>query len=142
VDDNEVVVFDSGGNKIRTIGSFGVADGQFIQPEDVALQIFDQSSASIVGLAAANNLVTSTLDPTFGATVTQTSAFIYWPVTNSPRNSILDQGERAVIVIAFASDDRPSSLDIVKTELVVHNSHTLIVERQVPTLVSGVTNMN
>ena len=105
VDDNEAVVFDSGGNKIRTIGSFGVADGQFIQPEDVALQIFDQSSASIVGLAAANNLVTSTLDPTFGATVTQTSAFIYWPVTNSPRNSILDQGERAVIVIAFAPND-------------------------------------
>jgi len=140
--DHEIVVFDSGGTKIRTIGSGpGAADGQFNQPEDVALQIFDQSSASIVGLAAANNLVTSTLHPTFGATVTQTSAFIYWPVSNSPRDSILDQGERAVIVIAFAPNDRPSSLDRVKIELVVRGSHNLIVERQVPTVVSSVTDL-
>jgi len=140
-DDHEIVVFDSGGNKIQTIGSFGGADGQFTQPEDVALQIFDQSYESIVGLAAANNLVTSTLDSTFGATVTETSAFIYWPVTNFPRNSILDQGEQAVIVIAFAPNDRPSSYDKIKIELVVTNSHNLILERNVPTVASSITNL-
>ena len=139
---HEVLVFDSNGNKIRTIGSGpGGADGQFDRPEDVALQTFDQSSASIVGLAAANNLVTSTLDSTFGATVAQTSAFIYWPVTNSPRNSILDQGEQSVIVIAFASNDRPSSYDKIKTELVVTNSHNLVLERNVPTVASSITNL-
>jgi len=140
--DQEIVVFDSTGTKIRTIGSGpGAGDGQFNQPEDVAVQTWDKSPASIVGLAAANNLITSTLDSTFGATVTQTSAFIYWPVSVLDRNSILDQGELAMIVIAFSTIDRPSSSDIVKTELSVVNGATFAVESEIPFVVYGVSDL-
>ncbi|MFB5597514.1 MAG: flagellin, partial [Nitrosopumilaceae archaeon] len=74
--------------------------------------------------------------------VTQTFAFIYWTVSDLQGDSVLTTDERASIVIAFAPDDRPSSYDIIKTELVTHSRSALLVERQVPSVVSSLTDMN
>ena len=68
-----------------------------------------------------------------GAGPTNSCAIIYFTVNNN-NNNILDQGEHAVLAVAFADPDTPAALDKVKIELVPPSGATLTVERQVPNL--------
>ncbi len=70
-----------------------------------------------------------------------TRAVVYWSVSKSPINKILDQGEHAVIAIAYKSADRPSALDSIKVEVVVPTGSALTVERQVPSITTSVVDM-
>jgi len=69
-----------------------------------------------------------------------TTAIIYWAVGGT--NTILDQGEHAVISIGFnPTTDAPSSLDKIKLELTVTGGATLTVERDIPNISSNVTDL-
>ncbi|MCH7966651.1 MAG: flagellin [Thaumarchaeota archaeon] len=69
-----------------------------------------------------------------------TSAFIYWSV-QSNTNSILDQGEHAIVAIAYKSGDRPASLDKIRVEIIVATGASLTVERQVPVITTQVVDL-
>lgn len=71
---------------------------------------------------------------------TDTGAFIYWP-TNNNNNDILDQGETAVLVIAYKTADQPSALDSVTSEVIVPTGSPLSVTRQIPSITDTVVNM-
>ena len=76
---------------------------------------------------------------------TRTVAFTYWSVSRGTQNSILDEGEHANLAIGFdgvgATDDRPTSLDKMRVELIVATGASLTVERNIPTLTTQVTDL-
>jgi len=97
---------------------------------------------------ALNAAVTSTcIDkaPISGATTvgapTETKAIIYWDVSHTPINDILEQGEHAELVIAYDSADRPGELDNLKAEIDVPTGSALTVERQVPSVTTNIVDL-
>jgi flagellin FlaB len=77
-------------------------------------------------------------NPITGGAPSNTKAFIYWTTnTSGSQNSILDQGEHAVLAIAYSNTDRPSSLDKVRTEILIPTGAALTVERQVPSVTTS-----
>ena len=78
--------------------------------------------------------------PMSGKVTSSTSAIVYWPQQKNT-NSILDQGEHAVLAIAFASADRPGALDKIHVEVIVPTGATLTVERQVPNITESVVDL-
>jgi flagellin FlaB len=69
-----------------------------------------------------------------------TKAFVYWTVNNN-NNDILDQGEHAVLAIAFRSADQPSALDKIRAEILIPTGAALSVERQVPSVTTTVVDL-
>ena len=110
----------------------GAADGQWLSLEGAT------ADALIQGYI--------TLDPFNGGDAGtddypgETQAFIYWTV-NSNNNDILDEGEHAVLAIAFKASDRPTSLDKVRAEVIVPSGASLTVERSVPVITNTVVDM-
>jgi flagellin FlaB len=78
-----------------------------------------------------NNFISS--DPIASNPPSATKAFIYWTV-NRNSNDILDEGEHAVLAVAYTQNDRPSALDKLRTEIIVPTGAPLTVERQVPSI--------
>lgn len=79
-------------------------------------------------------------NPVNGTLPSATKAIVYWTV-RSNTNAILDQGEHAVLAIAYSSADRPSALDKIRAEIVVPTGASLTVERQVPNITNLVVDM-
>ncbi len=75
-----------------------------------------------------------------GAIPDATAAIIYWSV-QSNTNAILDQGEHAILAIAYKSADRPASLDNIRVEIIPATGASLTVERQVPTITTTVVDL-
>ena len=69
-----------------------------------------------------------------------TKAFVYW-TQNANNNDILDQGEHAVLAIAYKSADQPSALDKVRAEILVPTGAALTIERQVPSVTTTVVDL-
>ena len=89
--------------------------------------------------AAADDAVTANYidsNPITGGAPSDTQAFIYWTV-NTNNNDILDQGEHAVLAIAYSNSDRPSALDSVHAEVLVPTGAAMTVERQVPSITTS-----
>jgi flagellin FlaB len=107
----------------------GTADGQWLQLSEAAES------------AKQENFISDNPFETDGSSwPAATSAFIYWTV-NDNNNDILDQGEHAVLAIVYARDDRPSSLDKVRAEILVPTGSALTVERQVPSITTNVVDL-
>jgi len=71
-----------------------------------------------------------------------TTAIIYWAVDEGSFNTILEQGEHAVLSLGFnRTNDAPTSLDKVKIELTVTGGATLTIERDVPNISSRVIDL-
>ena len=70
-----------------------------------------------------------------------TKAIVYWDVSNTPINNILDEGEHANLAIAYKSADRPGSLDNLKVEVIVPTGSAMTVERQVPSVTTDVVDL-
>ena len=70
----------------------------------------------------------------------ETTAFTYWSI-QSNTNDILEAGEHATLVIAFASSDRPEYLDKIRVELILVGGATLTVERAVPQIYNQVVDL-
>ena len=83
--------------------------------------------------------------PISGATTpgapTHTKAIVYWDVSNTPINGIVDEGEHADIAIAYASADRPGALDNIKVEIIVPTGSALTVERSVPSVTTNIVDL-
>ena len=99
-------------------------------------------------LAAYNEAVTNgciNKTPITGATTfgtpSHTQAIVYWDVSNTPINDIVDEGEHANIAVAYASGDQPGALDNLKLEVIVPTGSALTVERQVPTVTTNIVDM-
>ncbi len=93
---------------------------------------------------AVDNSVTNfsgIMNPVNQTVVTNTSAFIYWSVSGSTINSILDDGEHAVLAVAFEDGERPTSLDTIRVEIIPATGASLSVERQVPTITTSVVDL-
>jgi flagellin FlaB len=81
-------------------------------------------------------------DPvSLGVRLTQTAAFTFWSTTNTPQNSILDEGEHATLVIAYDAADKPQTLDKVRVEVSLPTGAALTVERQVPNISYRIVDM-
>jgi len=80
------------------------------------------------------------LHPVTGAVASSTKAIIYWSVQKNT-NSILDEGEHAVLAVAYKSADRPESLDKIRVEIIPATGSSLSVERQVPVLTNAVVDL-
>ena len=112
----------------------GTADGQWTKLSDAFTSAADEYPTCIDN------------DPFVGGDAgtddypTETCAFIYWTV-NSNNNSILDEGEHAVLAIAYADNDRPTSLDKIRAEVILPEGASLTVERQVPVVTNTVVDL-
>jgi len=84
-------------------------------------------SGCIAGPAGTTNAINGTGGPAV------TTAIIYWAVGD--QNTILEQGEHAVISIGFErGTDAPSALENIIVELTVTGGATLTVERFIPNI--------
>ena len=118
----------------------GTADGQWQKLED-AVTSARGTTANDVATCIDDN----TEDPFHGAPTglqhpAETCAFIYWTV-NTNNNSILDEGEHAVLAIVYADNDRPTSLDLIRAEIILPEGASLTVERQVPVVTNQVVDL-
>ncbi|MGY5149634.1 MAG: archaellin/type IV pilin N-terminal domain-containing protein [Candidatus Nitrosopumilus sp. bin_68KS] len=91
--------------------------------------------------AAINNYGYIEYHPTTAGGPNATSAFIYWSVSGSTINSILDEGEHAVLTIAYEATERPAALDTIRAEIIPATGASLSVERQVPTITTSVVDL-
>ena len=80
------------------------------------------------------------INPVNGTVASQTAAFIYWSAQKNT-NSILDEGEHAVLAVAYKSADRPESLDKIRVEVIPATGSSLTVERQVPVITNEVVDL-
>ena len=97
----------------------------------------------VLAWAAATGGACATGDPMLaGAGPPVTTAIIYWAVDEGSFNTILEQGEHAVLSLGFnRTNDAPTSLDKVKIELTVTGGATLTIERDVPNISSRVIDL-
>ncbi|MGI0101511.1 MAG: archaellin/type IV pilin N-terminal domain-containing protein [Nitrosotalea sp.] len=117
----------------------------------------DIFASKCVLTSATYNNVTGALDaadtagcinavPITGATSTvgaptKTTAVVYWDVSHTPINSILEVGEHAELAIVYNSADRPGELDNMKAEIDVPTGSALTVERQVPSVTTNIVDL-
>jgi len=81
-----------------------------------------------------------TSNPVNGSANSATSAVVYFAV-NRNNNSILDQGEHAIVAIAHKLDERPQALDVIRAEIIVPTGSPLTIERQVPNITTRVVDL-
>jgi len=73
---------------------------------------------------------------------TETTAIIYWAVAQqAPPNTILEQGEHAILSLGWNAGDPPDSLDKIKIELTITGGATLTIERDIPNISSDVIDL-
>ncbi|MEM3064094.1 MAG: archaellin/type IV pilin N-terminal domain-containing protein [Candidatus Nitrosotenuis sp.] len=69
-----------------------------------------------------------------------TAAVVYFAV-NRNNNSILDQGEHAIVAIVHKGTERPQALDTIKAEVIVPTGSPLTIERLVPNITNLVVDL-
>jgi len=71
-----------------------------------------------------------------------TTAIIYWAVSRqTPPNTVLEQGEHAILSIGWNATDAPSTLDKFKVELTVTGGATLTIARDIPDIGGAVIDL-
>ena len=78
--------------------------------------------------------------PITGNATSSTAAIIYWSVQKNT-NSILDEGEHAVLAIAYDLSDRPAALDKIRVEIIPATGASLTMERQIPNISNSVVDL-
>ena len=94
-------------------------------------------------LATIDIPTTFTVNPVNQTYTGPTTAIIYWTV--GAGNAILDQGEHAVVAIAYDTDsnpvEEPSALDKVRLEILLPTGAPLTIERDVPNITNTVVDL-
>ncbi len=80
------------------------------------------------------------VNPVNDTAVDATSAVVYFAV-NRNNNSILDQGEHAIVAIAHKLGERPQALDVIRAEIIVPTGSPLTIERLVPNITTNVVDL-
>jgi flagellin FlaB len=112
---------------------------------------YDNVMAGILSSGSYSNLTTAmdaavtagyiNVNPiTSNTAATATKAVIYFAV-NRNDNSILDQGEHAIIAIIHKGSERPQALDNIKAEIIVPTGSPLTVERLVPNITNPIVDL-
>lgn len=68
---------------------------------------------------------------------TETVAFIYWS-QNKNENDILEFGEKAILAIVFAENDRPTFEDTIRIEMISKSNPVLTLELEIPFILNEV----
>ena len=128
----------SGGESINLNPNFTAV--KFISNDVTYDDVYEGTTTGGIEDSLANGMIQAvadgfcSLDPIAGAgNPASTCAFIYFTVDIN-NNDIFDQGEHAVLAIAFRTLDLPTPLDKVKLELIPPSGATMTVERQVPNI--------
>lgn len=95
------------------------------------------TAAGVAGITGFTNGVTN---PVTKSLPSQTVAIVYWTVSKNT-DAVLDTDERAELAIAYGSNDRPTTRDKIRIEVVTPTGATLTVERYVPDIVNTVVNL-
>ena len=90
--------------------------------------------------ASTTGFTSGVTNPVTKSLPSQTVAIIYWTVTGNT-NAILDDGEHAVLAIAYGNNDRPAALDKVKVEVITPTGASLTVERNVPIITNTIVDL-
>ncbi|MBM2819385.1 MAG: Flagellin [Nitrosarchaeum sp.] len=90
--------------------------------------------------ASTTGFTSGVTNPVTKSLPSQTVAIIYWTVTGNT-NAILDDGEHAVLAIAYGNNDRPAALDKIKVEIVTPTGASLTVERNVPIITNTIVDL-
>jgi len=111
-------------------------------PQDGEWSSIETAFTDAVGVATVPNCMPLAANNPFSDNgwPSETCAFIYWTV-NENNNDILDQGEHATLAIAYARDDRPTSLDKIRAEILLPTGSSLTVERQVPSITTEIVDL-
>ncbi|QLH09908.1 flagellin [Candidatus Nitrosotenuis sp. DW1] len=96
------------------------------------------TAAGAAGITGFTNGVTN---PVTKSLPSQTVAIVYWTVSKNT-DAVLDTDERVELAIAYGTDDRPTTQDKIRVEIVTPTGATLAVERYVPDIVNTVVNLN
>ncbi|MEW6044481.1 MAG: archaellin/type IV pilin N-terminal domain-containing protein [Thermoproteota archaeon] len=81
-----------------------------------------------------------TTNPVNGTANSETAAVVYFAV-NRNNNSILDQGEHALVAIVHSETERPQALDVIRAEIIVPTGSPLTIERLVPNITTNVVDL-
>ena len=84
---------------------------------------------------------TGSVNPVNGDVPASTRAILYFTESTGTMNAILDQGEHAILAIAYSSADRPTSLDTIRAEILLATGAALTAERNVPTITNLVVDL-
>ncbi len=68
---------------------------------------------------------------------TETVAFIYWS-QNKNENDILEFGEKAILAIVYAENDRPTFDDTIRIEMISKSNPVLTLELEIPFILNEV----
>ncbi|RDJ31896.1 MAG: flagellin [Crenarchaeota archaeon] len=87
------------------------------------------------------NVVDVPANPVNGTWTGGTKAIFYWTV--GAGNQILDEGEHAVLSIAFdqSPEERPAALDRIRAEILLPTGSPLTIERDVPNITNTVVDL-
>ncbi|CAD6520493.1 Archaeal flagellin [metagenome] len=72
---------------------------------------------------------------------TNTRAYIYFAQEVGTSNTILEQGETAVLAITFKSGETPTVLQKIKAEIIIPTGAALTVERQIPPITTSIVDL-
>lgn len=98
---------------------------------------YSNSTAAIAAAKTANMINEY---PWAGSGMNQTSALVYF-TTNKNNNKILDTGENAIVLVMFKNTDKPTSLDEIKTEVIVPTGSLLTVKRHIPSISDAIVDL-
>lgn len=96
------------------------------------------TAAGVAGITGFTNGVTN---PVTKSLPSQTVAIVYWTVSKNT-DAVLDADERVELAIAYGNDDRPTTQDQIRVEVVTPTGASLTVERYVPDIVNTVVNLD
>lgn len=134
-----------GGNPVNLAEQFTAIKYQSnsITYDDIYVGTLNPGSRTSLEDATGDALIFSYIDNdpyVDNAYPTNTVAFIYWAL-NLNDNDILEQGEHAVLAIAFAKDERPRALELMRIEVIQSGGSTLTIERKVPIITNEVVDL-
>ena len=100
-----------------------------------------ESAFTAAGVAGITGFTNGVTNPVTKSLPSQTAAIVYWTVSKNT-DAILDTDERVEIAIAYGNNDRPTTRDQVRVEVVTPTGATLMVERYVPDIVNAIVNLD
>ncbi len=126
---------------VKYISNSKSFDNIYVGPLSASTKYANSTTAFTAAATASMTGFTSGLtNPVTKSLPSQTAAIVYWTVAANT-NAILDDGEHAVLAIAYGNNDRPTALDKVRVEVVTPTGASLTVERSVPNITNTIVDL-
>jgi flagellin FlaB len=113
-----------------------------IVPTTLTTKVYANTTAAFSAAVtdAMGGFISVAVNPVTKSLTSQTVAIVYWTVTSNT-NAILDDGEHAVLAIAYGNNDRPAALDKIRVEVITPTGAALTVERNVPNITNTIVDL-